>query len=86
MPLLTIEVLSPSTARNDRITKRSRFQRSGVPEYWIVDLDARVVERWRPDDARPEVLGTTFEWSPPGATTALVLDLVTLFADVWGQA
>ena len=26
----------------------------GVPEYWIVDIDGRVVERWRPGDSRPE--------------------------------
>ena len=24
-----------------------------VPEYWIVDLDSRLVERWRPEDTRP---------------------------------
>ena len=54
--LLAIEVLSPSTARADRTTKRRRYQRAGVPEYWVVDLDARLVERWRPADERPEVL------------------------------
>ena len=45
--LLAVEVLSPSTARYDRTLKRWRYQRAGVPEYWIVDLDARLVERWR---------------------------------------
>jgi Uma2 family endonuclease len=34
IPLLVVEVASPSTARYDRITKRRRFQRSGVPTYW----------------------------------------------------
>src|ERR1041385_7301164 len=47
-PILVIEILSPSTARYDRIVKRRRHQVAGVPEYWVVDLDARVVERWRP--------------------------------------
>ncbi|HJR35411.1 MAG TPA: Uma2 family endonuclease [Gemmatimonadales bacterium] len=47
-PTLVIEVLSPSTAHFDRFTKRRRFQRAGIPEYWIVDLDARAVDRWRP--------------------------------------
>jgi len=39
--LLVIEILSPSTARRDRFTKRRLYQREGIPEYWIVDLDAR---------------------------------------------
>ena len=40
-PLLFVEVLSPSTARHDRVVKRERYQRAGI-EYWIVDLDSRV--------------------------------------------
>ena len=51
--LLAIEVLSPSTARLDRSVKRQRYQRQRIPEYWIVDMDARLVERWKPDDDRP---------------------------------
>jgi Uma2 family endonuclease len=43
-PDLAIEVLSPSTARNDRGRKRNLFARHGVPEYWIVDPDAKRVE------------------------------------------
>ncbi len=50
IPFFIAEVTSPSTARYDRITKRRRYQRSGVAEYWIVDPDARIVERWRPQD------------------------------------
>ncbi len=38
IPLLVIEVLSPRTARFDRVTKRLRYRRAGVPAYWIVDL------------------------------------------------
>jgi Uma2 family endonuclease len=32
-----IEILSPSTATNDRKLKRGLYERCGVPEYWIVD-------------------------------------------------
>jgi Uma2 family endonuclease len=46
-PDLVIEILSPSTARRDRTVKRNLYQRQGVAEYWIVDLDARQVEGWR---------------------------------------
>jgi Uma2 family endonuclease len=78
--LLVIEVLSPSTARLDRRVKRERYQREGVPEYWIVDVDARLVERWRPGDERPEVISGTIEWKPLAASTPLVIDLNDLFA------
>lgn len=83
--LLAIEVLSPSTARYDRIVKRRRYQRGGVPEYWIVDPDARVIERWRPSDERPEVLSEILEWQPVAEAPPLLLDLPALFAEAWGE-
>ncbi len=36
-PDLVIEVLSPSSIRNDRLTKFNLYQRAGVKEYWIVN-------------------------------------------------
>jgi Uma2 family endonuclease len=45
-PDLVIEILSPSTARRDRTVKRHLYERQGVAEYWIVDIDARQVEVW----------------------------------------
>lgn len=86
LPLLVIEVLSPSTARYDRQVKRRWFQRAGIPEYWIVDPDARQVERWRPGDVRPEVLDDEVAWQPVGAGEALVVDLVALFAESLGPS
>jgi Uma2 family endonuclease len=80
--LLAIEVLSPSTARADRTVKRRRFQRARVPEYWIVDPDARVIERWRPDDERPEILSDRIVWHPEGATQPLTIELAPLFARI----
>lgn len=82
--LLAVEVLSPSSARADRIIKRARYQRARFPEYWIVDVDARSIERWRPGDARPEILVEQLTWEPvPG--NALTLELDEYFADVWGE-
>ena len=84
-PILIVEVLSPSTARADRTVKRRRFQRAGIPEYWIVDLDARAIERWRPADERPEILDERLIWQPEAAASALELDLPTFFRGVWGD-
>lgn len=80
--LLAVEVLSPSTARADRHLKRRRYQRAGVPEYWIVDLDARLVERWRPADERAELLADTLDWSPVAAEEPLVIEVPAFFASV----
>ena len=80
--LLAVEVLSPSTARADRQVKRRLYQREGVAEYWIIDLDARVVERWRPEDDRPEILTTTLTWQPQLAAAPFELDLVEFFDGV----
>ena len=80
--LLVIEVLSPATARADRQTKRQRYQRAGAGEYWIVDLDARLVDRWRPEDTRPEIVGERLEWTAAGASGPLVIELGAFFSEV----
>ena len=80
VPLLVVEISSPSTAHCDRVVKRPAFQAAGVAEFWIVDLDSRVVERWRPADDRPEVLIDRLQWTPAGAVVGLDIDLRSLFA------
>lgn len=83
--LLAVEVISPSSVHYDRVTKRAFFQRVGVPEYWVVDLDARAVERWRPEDHAPEVLRERLDWRPAGSTAPLLMDLTTFFVRVSGE-
>lgn len=38
------EIISPSTAAIDRVKKRQLYARGGVPFYWMIDPDARVLE------------------------------------------
>ena len=83
--LLAIEIVSPSSARYDRQLKRRRYQKALVPEYWIVEPDARLVERWRPEDLRPEILGETLTWQPDPAHAPLEIDLVEMFREAWGE-
>jgi Uma2 family endonuclease len=80
--LLAIEVLSPSSGRHDRVRKRPHYQRH-VPDYWIVDLDARLLERWTPGDERPAVLTETLVWQPRGAATAFTLEIPLFFGSVF---
>jgi Uma2 family endonuclease len=45
-PDLIVEVLSPSTQRNDRTIKSEDYAAHGVDEYWIVDPRARSIEQF----------------------------------------
>jgi Uma2 family endonuclease len=84
VPLIAIEILSPTTAPRDRGAKRRIYQRAGVGEYWIVDLDARLIERWRPEDLRPEIADQVLDWSLPASATGR-LGVRELFAAVWEE-
>ena len=57
-PDLAVEVLSPSTASNDRGRKMRMFQRYGVPEYWIVDPIEKNIEIYRLAESAYELVGT----------------------------
>lgn len=43
-PDLVVEIISPSTAKIDRLDKRLAYQRAGVKEYWIVDPANQIIE------------------------------------------
>ncbi len=43
-PDLVIEVLSPSTAKNDKFKKKNAYEKAGVREYWIVDTMNKSIE------------------------------------------
>ena len=45
-PDLAVEVLSPSTAENDRVLKFRDYAVHGVTEYWIIDPAAEMVEQY----------------------------------------
>jgi Uma2 family endonuclease len=76
---LVIEIVSPSTASRDRWQKRLLYQREGIAEYWIVDVEARIIERWRAADERPEILGDSLLWNPPGSGDRVVINLQAMF-------
>ncbi len=81
-PILVIEILSPSSARYDRLVKRRHYQRTGIPEYWVVDLDGRMIERWLPEDDRPEVEDQLLRWQSSPDREALEIRLPALFANI----
>lgn len=46
VPVLAIEVLSPSTRHLDLGLKWSRYAAGGIPHYWVVDPDEPSVTAW----------------------------------------
>jgi len=81
---LAVEVLSRSTARRDRTTKRRLYQQQGVPEYWVADTRACAIERWRPESTEAEVITENLVWQPVAGRVPLVLELPKLFRGIAG--
>ena len=52
----------------------------------IFRKDSRVVERWRPDDSRPEILREVLTWVVPGSSTPFDLSLTEFFAEALDTA
>lgn len=50
-PDLAVEILSPSTMRNDRMYKKDVYARCGVREYWLVSPGDKSVEVYRNNGA-----------------------------------
>jgi Uma2 family endonuclease len=83
--LLAVEVLSPSSGRRDRVTKRRKYSEMGA-EYWIVDGKARCVERWMPGADQSEIVRDSIAWCPAGAASPLSINLRELFSSALDDA
>jgi Uma2 family endonuclease len=77
--LLVVEVLSPSSARSDRLVKRAAYQEHGVGTYWVVDHEARAAEEWRPGDEVARIVTDKLLWQFSPASATLTINL----ADIW---
>ena len=78
---LAVEVVSPGSARHDRVRKRPAYQEERAGELWLIDPESELVERWTPSDERPEILTKVLTWAPAGTNAILPIDLVSLFAE-----
>jgi len=67
------------------VIKRRRYRRA-ADAYWIVDPDARLIERWLPDDERPQILTESISWQPARRDASLMIVLSALFREASGEA
>jgi len=82
-PDVIIEILSPSTARNDKTLKYNEYMKAGVKEYWIVDGDNNYVEAYRLVDDK-YIQQTYFEddIAPIQVLQGCEIDLSLVFKDI----
>jgi Uma2 family endonuclease len=80
-PAIVIEVLSPGTARIDKMLKFSRYQEGGIDQYWIMDPRVPSIEVYQLADGAYQLLaqGSGTDAVPvagPLTVTVVPLDLV----------
>ncbi len=80
-PDLVVEILSPSTSRQDRTEKRRVYAQAGVKEMWIVDPKARQIEvhALRKSAGGPPKIIRAPETFSPALFPGLKIDTVRLF-------
>ncbi len=78
-PTIVVEILSPATRGRDLVGKTVLYAAAGVPEYWIVDVDASTILVKQLRDATyddtPNVDGIARSLVLPG----LAVDIAALF-------
>jgi len=80
-PDAAFEVLSPSTARNDRGRKRTLMERFGVREYWVIDPRGQSIEVSRLNGGYAEPLVIRDGRCTSAVIAGFEIDLSDLFAD-----
>lgn len=84
-PELVIEILSPSTAARDQLTKRALYERHGVREYWTVHPLDRIVTIYARNEAgsfAPAQLFEARERLASPSFAGLVIDWDAVFEDI----
>ena len=76
IPTLVIEILSESNPRHDQVLKFEMYQRTGVPEYWIVDPDEQTVQQFILTDGRYVDAGVHRESIAPKSIPGVVVNLI----------
>ncbi len=79
--VLAVEIVSVGSVRTDRVLKMFEYAEAGIPNYWIVDLDAPVsLDAYGLVDGRYEQLAAaegTVALSSPAPITLDLPELVT---------
>lgn len=81
-PDLAIEVISPGSVRYDRVKKLNWYASIKVPEYWLIDPEARTLERFRLDSSGHYLIADALSDDAvfsPDSFPGLLIELVRLW-------
>ncbi|MCD9020628.1 Uma2 family endonuclease [Cohnella silvisoli] len=81
VPDLVVEILSDSTARNDKTIKKATYERFGVREYWLADPVYRLVDQFALIEGEYRLLATWTEEDRlvSSAVPCLAIELSAVF-------
>jgi Uma2 family endonuclease len=82
-PDLVVEVLSPSTARDDKTVKFRLYEQHGSRELWLIDPTAEYVEVWRREDEQFVQNGV---YGPADSFQSAVLRAAVNCAHIFGES
>ncbi|MCL2627167.1 MAG: Uma2 family endonuclease [Oscillospiraceae bacterium] len=84
-PEFIIEVLSPSTAKTDKVRKFNEYQKAGVREYWIVEPETNLlqVNILTKDGYLTKVYDEVDTAVPVTVLQGCVINLADVFDDDW---
>ena len=57
LPCVVFEVLSPSTAYKDKTVKKELYQKSGIREYFLVNSEYKLIEKFMLIDKKYQYIG-----------------------------
>ncbi|MCD9020782.1 Uma2 family endonuclease [Cohnella silvisoli] len=60
-PDLVVEIISPGSRKRDKVKKMTVYEKHGVPEYWIIDSETRMLEQYLQNDRERYELCDLFE-------------------------
>ena len=85
---LVMEVISPDRRARDRVDKRDLYAQHGIPEYWLIDPDARTVEvlALREGEYRLAVRARPGESAASALLPGFAVDAAALFEGLDDQA
>lgn len=83
-PDLIVEIVSPSTARKDKLEKFNLYEKFGVKEYWLVEPESKIVSVFTLQDnrryGRPEIY-TDEDKIKVSIFNDLIIDLKAVFQE-----
>lgn len=78
VPILVVEILSPSTRRRDHLQKRELYLDAGVAEYWIVDPERHEIRSIRRNQ-QDLIVRDHIAWNPPNVSESLTIQIDSVF-------